>query len=97
MIPFTASFSSNGQTSTCSGAHIVNSQKVEDLEKCLVSGDTSNLVSGTYQGHRRGFVPWSATPIMWASDYDGAIARLWRETLVNNGNGTWTASILAYY
>ncbi|MFL5961165.1 MAG: hypothetical protein ACJ75G_12995 [Gaiellaceae bacterium] len=95
--PFTASSQAGGLQATCSGAHIVNSQKVEDIEKCLETGDTSLLVAGTYQGHPRGTLPWSGGPISWASDYNGAIARLWRQTAVANGDGTWTVSILAYY
>lgn len=81
----------------CTGARIVNSRKVEDMETCLITGDTSNLVPGTYQGHPFGMTPWYLHPTRWASDFDGRIARLWRQTFVNNGDGTWTSSTLAYY
>jgi hypothetical protein len=81
----------------CTGARVVNLLKVEDIEKCLITGDTSNLVAGTYQGHSRGEVPWYAYPTRWTSHYNGAIAKLWRQTFVDNGDGTWTLSIAAYY
>jgi hypothetical protein len=81
----------------CTGGRIVNSGKVEDMEKCLITGDTSNLVPGTYQGHPFGMMPWYPHPTQWGSDYDGRTARLWRQTFVNNGDGTWTSTVLAYY
>lgn len=81
----------------CTGARIVNSRKVEDMETCLITGDTSNLVAGIYQSHPFGMTPWYPHPTRWASDFDGRIARLCRQTFVNNGDGTWTSTVLAYY
>jgi hypothetical protein len=95
--PFAASYPELGFSMSCSGAHIVSSRRVEDLETCLVTGDTSSLVAGTYKGHPRGPVPWFSQPVLWVSDYNKAVARLWSLTYVNNGDGTWTVSVRAYY
>jgi hypothetical protein len=97
--PFKSSFDFGGTNSDCSGARIVNANTsvVKDSETCVVSGDTSYLVAGTYTGDPTGILPGSSDPVRWASDYDGAIATHWTVTYVNNGDGTWTASIVAYY
>jgi hypothetical protein len=85
--------------SDCSGARIVNSNTgmVKDSETCLLTGDTSTLVAGTFSGDPSGSLPWSPIPSLWGSDYDGATATHWTETVVDNGDGTWTAYIVAYY
>jgi len=90
--PFKISYDIGGTRSDCSGAHIVNSNTgmVKDSETCLVSGDTSYLVAGTYSGDPYGAFPGFNRPARWASDYDGAIATHWTVTYVDNGDGTWT-------
>jgi len=96
--PYTASWDA-GFHADCSGAHIVNSNTgmVKDSETCLLTGDTSYLVAGTYTGDPRGTFPWSPYQWRWASDYDGALATRWTNTFVDNGDGTWTLSAVTYY
>ena len=88
----------------CSGAHIVNvnTGMIKDSETCLFSGDTSAFVAGTYSGDPAGVVPWfSDEPTLWVSDYPGytefVFATHWTFTLVQNGDGSWTAEMVSYY
>lgn len=88
-----------GFTGYCSGAHIVNSHTgmVKDSETCLLVGDTSMLVAGTYSGDPYASLPWTF-PHPWVSDYDGTtIATHFTATFVDNGDGTWTMYVVAYY
>ena len=78
---------------TCSGIRIVKGDVVKDLEECVLSGDTSWLVTGTYAGDPQGDDPPFDT--MWGSDYDGATATSW--TIRVAGNGIFTLHIVAYY
>lgn len=97
--PFTASYTSGATHWDCSGARIVNSNTgtVKDSETCLLSGDTSPLVAGTYTGDPYGTVFGLPNPVRWKSDYDGTIATSWTSTFVDNGDGTWTVDAVAYY
>ena len=83
----------------CSGAHIVNPNMgmVKDSETCLLTGDTSDLVAGTYSGDPWITLPWVTFPTQWSSDYDGALATHATQTFVDNGDGTWTMYVVAYY
>lgn len=87
---------------TCAGSHVVNRVSFKDSETCLVTGDVNGYVAGTYSGSPRGFlpgVPFGANT-GWGSDSpleNGAAAISWTITLTDNGDGTWTVDILAYY
>jgi hypothetical protein len=96
--PYKTSFDGATRVS-CSGARIVNSNTgmVKDSETCRVSGDTSFFVAGTYTGDPYGTVPGEDGPVRWVSDFDGAIATQWKLVYVDNGDGTWTVSVVAYY
>ena len=83
----------------CSGVRIANANMgmVKDTETCLLTGDTSSLVAGTYKGDPVGSSPLVSGLAGWGSDFDGAIATRWTSTFVNNGNGSWTLEEVAYY
>jgi hypothetical protein len=97
--PFKASYNSGATHWECSGARIVNSNTgtVKDSETCLLSGDTTSLVAGTYTGDPYGTVFGLPNPVRWKSDYDGAIATTWTSTFLDNSDGTWTVNAVAYY
>jgi uncharacterized protein YcfJ len=81
---------------TCSGAHVVNRVSVKDSETCLISGNTVGFVAGTYVGNPNANVPpFGVTG--WFSDYNGAVATSFTATIVNNGDGTFTQYLTAYY
>ena len=80
---------------TCSGAHIVN-KTVKDSETCLVTGDTNGFVAGTYFGHPTADIP-ALGVVPWFSDFNGVQASRFIATFVDNGDGTWTNYIVAYY
>jgi hypothetical protein len=95
--PFKATYNGTpGATYTCAGAHVVNRVSVKDSERCVISGDTTGYVAGTYSGSPFGFLPWYGISD-WISDYDGAIASSWMITVTENGDGTFTLDIVAYY
>lgn len=81
---------------TCSGVHIVNKVSVKDTETCLYSGDTTGYTAGKYQGNPTGMNPWGFVS-GWRSDYNGVAATSWKITMVDNGDGTFTSHIVAYY
>ncbi len=84
-------------TWTCSGARVVNRVSVKDSETCLASGNTDGFIAGTYQGNPTGPLPPYSSDATWHSDFDGSPATSWKITMVDNGNGTFTAYIVAYY
>ena len=84
-------------TWTCAGARVVNRVSVKDSERCVISGYTTGFVPGTYSGDPTGNFPPYGTILGWFSDYDGAIATHWTITISDNGDGTFTADIVAYY
>jgi hypothetical protein len=101
-LQFTATYtvSLNGSptsTWTCSGVHI-NNKTFKDSETCVISGDTTGFVAGTYTSGTGG---WGNLPpfgsVQWTSDFNSAIATSWTITIVDNGNGVFTADIVAYY
>ena len=95
--PFKATYNGTpGATYTCAGAHVVNRVSVKDSERCVISGDTTGYVAGTYSGSPLGFLPWYGISD-WISDYDGTIASSWTITVTENGDGTFTFDIVAYY
>jgi hypothetical protein len=84
-------------TWTCSGVHIVN-KTVKDSETCVVSGDVSGFVAGTYTGN---YPITGYTANGWQSDFPGTFygtqATSWTITETDNGNGTFTVELSAYY
>ena len=96
--PFKATYNGTpGATYTCAGAHVVNRVSVKDSERCVISGDTTGYVAGTYSGSPLGFFPPVGIDADWISDYDGTIASSWTFTVTDNGDGTFTIDIVAYY
>jgi hypothetical protein len=96
-----------GASATCSGAHVVftngaNNGTFKESETCLLSGDTSRVVAGTWTGapyfynySNLGYGPW-----YWLSDYPGNLGQLADSvtvTNVDNGNGTFTQYAVSYY
>jgi hypothetical protein len=101
---FKASYTSGAidggtNTWTCSGAHVVNKVSFKDSETCIVSGDVSGFANGTYSGSPVGFLAGSVfgAGTEWASDFDGLIATSWTIVETDNGDGTFTLDIVAYY
>jgi hypothetical protein len=97
--PFKATYTDpvEGTTHTCSGARVVQkSGVVKDSETCLVTGDTSQIIPGTYGGSAVVCTPWLGCS-GWSSDYDGRQATTVTVTYVDNGNGTFTLYLVAYY
>ena len=105
---FTATYV-NGATWTCSGSHIVKSGNganfIKDSETCVLSGNTAGFLAGTYAnggpcavafGPNVGnFPPFGC--VIFLSDYNGATATSWTIGVTDNGDGTLTADIVAYY
>ena len=94
---FASYYDSNGVKSDCTGTRVVQKDgTVKDSATCILSGDTSRLVAGTVKGNP-GYclnaVCWPA----WVSDFDGKIAKSVTLQLVNNGDGTFTQKVTAYY
>jgi hypothetical protein len=95
-------------TWTCAGSHVVNHGVVgsQDSETCLIAGDLSGYVAGTYTGTLGAYAPCAdgnLTPygdVIWNSDYaplNGECSNGWTITETDNGNGTFTAAISAFY
>jgi hypothetical protein len=76
---------------------IANKVNVTDNETCLLTGDTDGFIAGTYRGHPSGPLPPYGGDATWKSDLDGRVATSWQITLVDNGDGTFTAYIHASY
>ena len=94
---FTSYTDTNGVESDCTGTRVVQKDgTVKDSATCMLSGDTSRLVAGTIKGNP-GYclnaVCWAA----WVSDFDGKIAKSVNLTLIDNGDGTFTQKVTAYY
>jgi len=95
---FTASYTQNGRDYRCAGTHFVTTVSVNDVETCLVTGDTQGRVAGTYSGSPKGFFAGEGSNVYWKSDFDGTSrATSWTTTVVDNGDGTFTDQIVAYY
>ncbi len=89
-------------TWTCSGAHVVNKVSFKDSETCILSGDVTGYANGTYSGNPAGFLAGSpfGAGTEWASDFvgeHGAVATSWTIVETDNGDGTFTLDIVAYY
>jgi hypothetical protein len=99
---FTAAYPNGATTWTCSGVHVVNRNMIKDSETCVISGDLTGYVAGTYtstDGSWGILPPFGSTG--WITDYSGGnlylYASSWTITMVDNLNGTFTANIVAYY
>ena len=94
---FTSYHDTNGVESDCTGTRVVQKDgTVKDSATCILSGDTSRLVSGTVVGNPSyclNAVCWAA----WVSDFDGKIAKSVNLKLTDNGDGTFTQKVTAYY
>jgi hypothetical protein len=53
---FTATYANGSTTWTCSGTHVAN-KVIKDVETCLVTGDTTGYVAGTYTGTEGAYAP----------------------------------------
>ena len=106
--PFSATYPTGSTTWTCSGAHVKNTGKdypagavSKDSETCLVTGNVTGdgYAAGTYSGAPAGFLagsPFGANT-EWNSDFNGNLATSWTITEIDNGDGTFTVEILAFY
>jgi hypothetical protein len=94
---FTSYHDTNGVESDCTGTRVVQKDgTVKDSATCILSGDTSRLVSGTVvgnPGYCLNAVCWPA----WVSDFDGKIAKSVNLKLTDNLDGTFTQKVTAYY
>jgi hypothetical protein len=78
-------------------------QPPEDIETCLFSGDVSGMTAGTFSnspGVATGMWPVAGGGTFdYVSDYYAAPteATSWTINSVNNGNGTFTWNMTAYY
>jgi hypothetical protein len=94
---FTVYTDTNGVQSDCTGTRVVQKDgTVKDSATCILTGDTSRLVSGTIvgnPGYCLNAVCWPA----WVSDFDGKIAKSVILNLTSNGDGTFTQKVTAYY
>src|SRR3982751_6677649 len=86
---FTSYNDTNGVESDCTGTRLVQKDgTVKDSATCILSGDTSRLVSGTVVGNP-GYclngVCWKA----WVSDLDGKVATSVNLKLSSNGDGAF--------
>ena len=94
--PFKAAYSDAGTEYECSGVRIVNRVSVKDSETCLITGDTSWLYAGFFAGDPYGDVP-GCTHCLFVSDYDGRLATSWSTTVVDDGDGVFTAYVVMYF
>ena len=101
--PFKATYVDAGwlANANCSGAHIVQTNPhnpfIKDSETCLLSGNTSHLTEGTIVGNPTYCTYGFGCNTIWNSDYNGAIAKSVTLTMNDNGDGTWTENVVAYY
>jgi hypothetical protein len=90
---------------TCSGARVVNSQKTLESETCLISGDTTGWVAGTYTGNNVGNLPPISSTFVWYSDYFFSLdptgpdppSTSWTAIVTDNHDGTFTLNAVSYY
>jgi hypothetical protein len=81
---------------------VVN-KTTKESETCLISGDTTGFVAGTYSGNPTGNLPPLGATFQWSSDYffglDGSFvpATSWTVKVTDNGDGTFTLDAVSYY
>ncbi len=109
--PFVASYTNTYYVTThleCSGAHVAlqkaNNTFFKDDESCLITGDTSGFVAGTYTSDPGSYFgnvpPYGNHAFAWASDFpgeNGAWATSWTVTISLNPDGSVNFNIDAYY
>jgi hypothetical protein len=96
-----------GTTWSCQGTHVVNNvQSSKDLELCLVKGDTTGYVAGTYRSDPTnpgygntpgiGYHPWNSD--YWYSVNSSLVlASSWTITEIDLGKGIWIATVVASF
>ena len=93
-------------TPTCEGRHIVGPPAkpfVKDSQTCRV--ERAGFIAGTYSNGgdcaARNGSNWGYFPPLgcsyWLSDYNGATASRWTNVVTDNGDGTFTEDVVAYY
>jgi hypothetical protein len=102
--PYTFTDTSGGTTATCTGNHVDTAgQPPKDIETCLMSGDLTGMAAGTFSNTPDS--PIGTWPVAaWGqlgydSDYYQAPteATSWSIISIDNGNGTFTWNMTAYY
>lgn len=95
--PFKITFP--GETTyECSGVRVTQGNGiVKDSETCIASGNTSHLVEGTIVGDPDFCTFDGRCGWRWASDFDLAIATHVTLVWTDNGDGTFTLDVVAYY
>jgi opacity protein-like surface antigen len=96
-----------GATFSCTLSHITNpafpgnaTSGGRDNETCLISGNTTGYIAGTYSGAPIGVFPPIGSPVGWASDYpplNNEVASYWTFDVMDNGDGTFTFTGHAIY
>lgn len=100
-----------GYENTCSGVNQVKKDgSAYDSETCIVSGDTSRFVAGTYESSTTtasgcgvitpGAPGYGPGGIIFLSDYPGLAGKCgtsWTETFTPNADGTWTIEYKVQY
>ena len=91
-----------GSTFTCSGAHVVNRNYTKDSETCIVANADPAPTPGTYKSTIVGGLALASVPswgpFYWGSDYEiGKIATSFTFVVVDNGDGTSTITIEAFF
>lgn len=103
---FSAAYANGAMNFNCTGEHVFNKGPGgQDDETCLLSGDTTGLVAGTYTNDLNNqygstvgvLAPWG--DVVWTSDYYSTPtnASSWTICIANNGDGTFTMDIDAFY
>ena len=69
---------------------------IRDQETCLITGSTRSFVPGPYVGHPTVVVPPFGLS-QWASDLDGRLSTTSISRFVDNGHGSLTDIIIAFY
>src|ERR1019366_5235830 len=102
--PTVTPYTYNASGTACTGNHVeIAGQAPEDIETCLMSGDVSGMTAGTFSnspGGDSGYWPVAAWGQgSYLSDYYAAPteATSWTIASINNGNGTFTWNMTAYY
>jgi hypothetical protein len=95
-----------GATATCSGSHVVfttgtRAGTFQESETCLLSGNTSRVVPGTWVGNPS-FSNYSnlGGQWIWESDFPGNLGKVADSvtiTIVGNGDGTFTETAVTTY
>lgn len=85
-------------TWTCTGNRVVNHGHPAGLDSatCTVTGDTTGMVAGTYTGAPAGALPPNPA-FTWVSPFDGKTAASWEAVVMDNGDGTFSVEVSAFF